>query len=66
MAQRKRQLNGFHYDVTTAEDIAREDEYSSADYDSDEQHSVAFGDSTDNETTDDEYELEGLHGTCVQ
>ena len=55
MAQRTREVNGFHFDPDTKYDIAWDDEPSSDDFDSDECHDCAYGDSTsDGTTTEDE------------
>ena len=56
MQKRKRQVNGVPFDPTPEEDILWADEYSSADYDSDDIHSQVGSYCTDNETTDDEEE----------
>ena len=60
-SQRRREVYGFHFDPSQYEDIARDEEYSSADYDTDDIHDYAYGDSTDDgETTD----TDGAIGTC--
>ena len=56
MMKRKRQTYGVAFDPTPEEDIAWDEEYSSADYDSDDQHSVADGILTSDDSTDDEAE----------
>ena len=55
LAQRNRQVNGFHFDPPAEHDILWSDEPTSDDYDSDDVHDHAYGDSTsDGTTTEDE------------
>ena len=53
---------GFPFDPEQDMDIEWEDEYSSCDYDSDEQHSVVLGDSSEHEdTTEGEEDEEDIN-----
>ena len=65
MQKRKRQVNGVPFDPTPEEDILWADEYSSADYDSDDIHSEVGSYCTDNDTTDDEEEGWGRNTISV-
>lgn len=63
MQQRKRQVYGVPFDADEEEDIRWDEEYSSADYDSDDLHSTVGSYCTDYSTTDDEEE--GWSGGAV-
>ena len=55
LAQRRREVHGFHYDPLPEDDVKWAEEFSSDDCDSSDQHDVAYGDSTsDGTTTEDE------------
>lgn len=54
LAQRRREVLGFHFDPLEDDDIKWEEEFSTDDFDSSDDHDYAFGDSTtDGTTTED-------------
>lgn len=56
MAQRNRETYGFSFDPVGEDDLKWDEEFSSADYDSDDIHSSIEGDQTDHGNTSDKYQ----------